>query len=111
MYLSGKGKTISNISLFPDWVHLFYFTKKLWSSCPYCLLGCISRLLFDPVGVTGIRRGTGFQPVAIFGRAVPTLVVRYGKGCSNTTKRKMSAIASYQAPYGCHEITDPSDYN
>ncbi|NEO73440.1 hypothetical protein [Moorena sp. SIO3H5] len=30
------------------------------------------RQLFDPVGGIGIRRGTGFQPVAIFGRAVPT---------------------------------------
>ncbi|NEQ88991.1 MAG: hypothetical protein F6K26_56675, partial [Moorea sp. SIO2I5] len=55
--------------------------------------------LFDPVGVTGIRRGTGFQPVAIFGRAIPTLAVRYGTGYPNTTRGNMSAIASYHAPY------------
>ncbi|WP_293086716.1 hypothetical protein, partial [Moorena sp. SIO4A1] len=32
-------------------------------------MGCISPLLFEPLGGTGISRGTGFQPVAIFGRA------------------------------------------
>ncbi|NEP26363.1 hypothetical protein [Moorena sp. SIO3I6] len=85
--------------------------KNYAAVAPIAYWGASQSMLFEPVGGMGIRRGTGFQPVAIFGRVVPTLAVRYGPGYSNTTRGNMSAIASYQAPYGCHEITDRSDYN
>ncbi|NEO72292.1 hypothetical protein [Moorena sp. SIO3H5] len=85
--------------------------KNSGALAPIAYWGASQSMLFEPVAGMGIRRGTGFQPVAIFGRAVPTLVVRYGTSYPNTTRVNMSAIASYQAPYGCHEITNRSDYN
>ncbi|NEO22605.1 MULTISPECIES: hypothetical protein [unclassified Moorena] len=36
--------------------------------------------------------------MAIFGRAIPTLAVRYGTGYPNTTRRKISASPSLTHP-------------